>query len=585
MPPKRKKAAVSKEEQERIARELAEKARLEELLLKEKEAELRQESENDRRDFEEAEERKRAKKEEQIRLMAQKDSRILSLATELESQKVLHSAERSELETELERLLQLRESLLNEISALRSESDETIRALIDERGRVVDDHQRVSKDLDDVRAEYRQFKDDTHREQTAMKELHESLTKDLNAVTSDKERGEREMTMKIKSLEREVEKLATLNTTLQEVVESREADDRKNVTLMQLLNNQLDESKRRSQEILDEERAQSARLKQLNVELEAKVQQLNDELDLLKREKEQLQRQSESDLHDYQSKIEQLKFDMKYLHSELHSFKNQCTKQQQEVTNVRASALAEGQTAKLETETLQKRVEELEVLLRKKDREHFDKSTFLNAQIANNRTIISQLQQKLKAEQEGRDSEVRTMQSQLEDKSMALITMSSDMEKKRAAAGESEMRLASDNSILKSTVYQLQAALVDREKEMDTIVATKDEELHRLRRKLDENFIPHRSDLIAADDAKPVDIIMGEKLTKLTRELELRNKTSQEVELRYKGQLSNQGLIIDSLQAEVAKIGSDAEEAKRKFEAENAYLKELLDTHHVPYKN
>lgn len=585
MPPKRKKAAVSKEEQERIARELAEKARLEELLLKEKEAELRQESENDRRDFEEAEERKRAKKEEQIRLMAQKDSRILSLATELESQKVLHSAERSELETELERLLQLRESLLNEISALRSESDETIRALIDERGRVVDDHQRVSKDLDDVRAEYRQFKDDTHREQTAMKELHESLTKDLNAVTSDKERGEREMTMKIKSLEREVEKLATLNTTLQEVVESREADDRKNVTLMQLLNNQLDESKRRSQEILDEERAQSARLKQLNVGLEAKVQQLNDELDLLKREKEQLQRQSESDLHDYQSKIEQLKFDMKYLHSELHSFKNQCTKQQQEVTNVRASALAEGQTAKLETETLQKRVEELEVLLRKKDREHFDKSTFLNAQIANNRTIISQLQQKLKAEQEGRDSEVRTMQSQLEDKSMALITMSSDMEKKRAAAGESEMRLASDNSILKSTVYQLQAALVDREKEMDTIVATKDEELHRLRRKLDENFIPHRSDLIAADDAKPVDIIMGEKLTKLTRELELRNKTSQEVELRYKGQLSNQGLIIDSLQAEVAKIGSDAEEAKRKFEAENAYLKELLDTHHVPYKN
>lgn len=575
---------MSKEEQERIARELAEKIRLEELLLKERDAELRQEAENDRRDFEEAEERKRAKKEEQIRLMAQKDSRILSLATELETQKVLHGAERSELETELERLLQLRESLLNEISSLRSESDETIRNLIDERGRVIDEHQSTTSNLEDLRSTHRQHVDDARREKDALTSQNADLVKANESLVSEKEQQERDLTMRIKALEREVEKLSSLNATLQDVVESREADDRKNVTLMQLLNNQLDESKRRSQEILDEERQVCAKLKQSNIQLESKSQQLTDELDLLRREKEQLQRQAESDLHDYQSKIEQLKFDMKYLHSELHSFKNQCSKQQQEVSSVRASAMAESQTTKLEVDTLQRRIEELETILRKKDREHFDKSTFLNAQVANNRTIIAQLQQKLRDEQDSRESQVKTMQSELEDKSVALITLSSDMEKRRVISGDAEMRLASDNSILKSTVYQLQAALVDREKEIDSVIAAKDEELFRLRRKLDENFIPHRNDA-AADDVRPLDSILGEKILKLTKDLELKTKAANDVELRYKGQLSNQGLIIDSLQAELAQAQSDGNDRHQKMLAENDFLKQLLDTHHVPYKN
>jgi len=584
----RRKPQKSKEELERIAREQEAKIRLEETLRKERTAEERQQLENEKRDFEEEEERKRAKKEEQIRIMSQKDSKIVALANELESQKALYTAERTELETELERMVHLKESLLNEISSLRSEGEETQRHLLEDRAQVVADNGDLTSALADERAAHGRSRDESGKHKQRLEEQLATVTKNLDALTNEKEKNDREMSSRIKSLERELEKVNTLNNTLQEVIESREADDRKNVTLMQLLNNQLDETKRKSQEIVDEERAIANKLKQENITLDAKLQHLKEESDLVKREKEQIQRQAEADLHDYQSKVEQLKFDMKYLHSELHSFKNQCNKQQGEVTRVKASATAETSSARLELETLHKRVEELESLLRRKDREHFDKATFLNAQIANNRTIISQLQQKLKAEREDRDHESKSIMAEVETKSSALQIMSAEMDKKKSAAGDVEMKLSSDNSILKSTVYQLQAALVEREKELDTVEAQKDEEIRRLRRKLDENFIPHRNDVALttiADSSQPLETVLGEKVAKLSRDLEHRAKASNEVEVRLKGQLSNQGLIIDSLQAELSKVKTESEEEIKLLESENGYLKKTLETNCIPYKH
>ena len=584
----RRKPQRSKEELERIAREQEAKMRLEETLRKERAAEERQAIENDRRDREEEEERKRAKKEEQIRLMAQKDAKIVALANELESQKALYTAERTELETELERMVYLKESLLNEISSLRSEGEETQRHLLEDRAQVVAENGDLQSSLAEERAAHGRSRDESGKHRQRLEEQLATVTKNLETLTNEKERGDREMSIRIKSLERELEKVNTLNGTLQEVLESREADDRKNVTLMQLLNNQLDETKRKSQEIVDEERAIATKFKQENITLEAKNQHLKEENDLLKREKEQIQRQAEADLHDYQSKVEQLKFDMKYLHSELHSFKSQCNKQQGEVTRVKASATAETQSARLELETLHKRVEELESLLRRKDREHFDKATFLNAQIANNRTIIAQLQQKLKSEREDREHETKAIMTEVENKKSALQLMNAEMDKKKSVAGDIEMKLSSDNSILKSTVYQLQAALVDREKEMDAMEAQKDEEIRRLRRKLDENFIPHRNDVALAsigDTDKPLEAVLGEKVAKLTRDMEHRAKASNEVEVRLKAQLSNQGLIIDSLQAELAKVKADCEDEIKLLEADNRYLKDTLETNCIPYKH
>eukprot|EP00662_Eupelagonemidae_sp_cell21_P040895 gene40895-53618_t len=68
------------------------------------------------------------------------------------------------------------------------------------------------------------------------------------------------------------------------------------------------------------------------------------------------------------------------------------------------------------------------------------------------------------------------------------------------ASSEVEAKLQSDVSILKTTVFQLQSALVEKERELENVIAgappdpDKDEECRRLRKKLDEHFIPHRRD-------------------------------------------------------------------------------------------
>lgn len=570
---------------ERIAREQEEALRLQELIQREHEAEERQRRENEKRDHEEDEERKRVKKEEQMRLMAEKDHRILMLTTELDSQKALFASERLELENELERMLQLKEALLNELSVLRSESDETQRSLLDEHQKIVARCEALQQQQQQAHRQFAENKACLEEQLAASSKDLERAKKEHDDYLALKDRQDRDMMSRLKNLERELEKTSSLNRTLQEVIESREADDRKNVTLMQLLNNQLDDNKRRSQELLEEERGRTTRAKQEIAQLQASLQQTKEESDLHKQEKEVLKRQSEADTQEYKEKLEQMKFDMKYLHSELHSFKQQCTKQQQESTTVKSTAAIETQSARIEVESFQKKVEELEALVRRKDREHFDKVTFLNAQISNNRTIIGQLQQKLAKEREDRAQDVNHVQVEVSNKTLAIHALSTDLEKKKVTSQEIESKLQADVSILKSTVFQLQAQLFEKEKESETLRASHEEEIKRLRLKLDEHFIPHRNEIEANPSQNvSVETVLNEKITKLTRDIEIRNRVAVETETRLKAQLTNQNQIIDALQGENRKSKTEWSIEVKALEEENNKLKRTLDVHFIPYQ-
>lgn len=585
MPPKGKKKGQSKEELERIAREQEELQRIQELLQRESEAEDRQRRENERRDAEEDEERKRAKKEEQMRLMAEKDTRILLLTTELDSQKTLFSSERFELEAELERMLQLKDSLLNEVSVHRAESDDIQRKLLQERNDVTMSLDAANQENAKLRHEIKAL-DDAHRNECLelSSQLHD-VRGQLEGLSATHKRLDWESSSRLKNLERELEKSKALINTLQETLQERNEEDRRNVTLLQMLNHQLDENKQRSQQFLEEEREKTHRVKKELLQAETIVKQLQEENDLHHREKEAFKRQSESDLQDYKSKLEQMKFDMKYLHTELHSFKALCTKNQQESTQVKASAAAETSNARIEVEAVNKKVEELESLIRRKDREHFDKVTFLNAQISNNRTIIAQLQQKLAREREDHAADSSAIASDVQEKAQTIQCLHSDLEKKRSSAYENEAKLSSDISILKSTVFQLQAALVEREKQLETSRAAQDEEIRRLRAKLDEHFIPHRHEESGRPlEEKSVESALSEKVSFLTRELELRNKVAVENEQRMKGQVANQNQIIDSLQEELHRTKSEWRAEVKLLGDEVGRLKKTLDVHFIPYQ-
>ena len=588
MPPKKKKGkGQSREELERIQREREEQERLEALLRLEKEAEERQRHENQLRDEAEEKERKRLKKEAQLRLMAEKDATILTLSTELTTLQSSFSSERAELEDELHRMLQLKESLLNELSVQRTESEETQRSILDERASLAQELQAERKKGMDLSKELESTSKTLAETQGRLDSVVGQLNNDLQKTKADAEADRRDAGSRVRNLERELEKVSALNKTLQEVIEAREADDRKNVTLMQLLNNQLDDNKRRSQEVLDEERSRLKETKKALAIAEEKLSAAQQEAELLKREKDQIKKQSEADLYDYKAKLDQLKFDMKYLHSELHSCKTQLSKTQQETVSAKTEAAALSENAQLQYETEKKRAEELESLMRRKDREHFDKVTFLNAQISNNRTIIAQLQAKVNKEREDRMLELRQANQTLEEKAGAVHALSDDIEKRKTAAVEVEMKLNADIAILKTTVFQLQSALTEKEREFDTITAAKDEELRRLRRKLDEHFIPHRNEIEAtegsADDTGSVEAILNDKIAKLSHELEVNQRVALETETRLKAQISNQTHIIDSLQAELLRVKEDAVEESKLCESEIARLRQLLDVNYIPH--
>ena len=585
MAPKKNTKGKSKEDLDRIAREQEEAVLLQELLVREKEAEERQRKENDRRDVDEEEERTRIKKEEQQRLLYEKDHRILMLTTEVNTQRALFASERVELESELERMLRLKEALLNELSDLRIESSEIQRKLLEERAQLSKDCDSHKSALSRALSVHKETSEDLQAKWETLHKQFDATRSEIAELQSTKERTEREHLGKVRAVERELEKATGLNKTLRDVVEAREADDRRNITLMQLLTSQLDDSKRRAQEMLEDERQRTVAVRQELMRHETLLRQSKEENDLLQHEKDALKRQNEIDVKEQREKTEQMQFDLKYLHSELHSYKTQFAKHQQEASAVRLTATTETQSMRLELEAHQKKADEMEALLRRKDREHFDKTTFLNAQIANNRVIIQQLQQKLTKERDERAGELAAAQAEVAQKSLAMQTMRTDLEKRQLTTQEQESKLHADVSILKTTVFHLQSALSEKEKQVDVVRATYEEQVRRLKSKLDEHFIPHRADadgIMVADKGLTVETVLQDKLAKLQRDTDIRQRVSLETETRLKAQITNQNQMIDALQSELHRAKSDWGIEVKSLREENARLRSTLELHFIP---
>ncbi len=608
-----RKKGPSKEELERIAREAEEKRRREELLVLERAAEDFQAKHNEERDFEDQRERDRLKREHDLKVLAERDASIAALARQVADMEASIAAERSETERELTHLRGLAGRLQNDLSRQRTEADEAYRLLLTERDHVVASNQSLDTQLHDTRAALdstRKDRDDSNaRDAAAIRDLEARLRQ----VTDAKDAAEREFVFRIRHLERENEKATLLNATLQEVIEAREVDEKKNITLLQLLNSQLDESKRRHQELLDEERLRTRQVKEELAALEVRSGALLEENALQKRELESARADAARGLSELRSQIDRLKFDTKFLSTELNRYKAETAKQQEELSTVRTSAQAETQQARVSTESLAKKIEELEALLRRKERDHADKVAFLNAQISNNRVIISQLQQKSQVEREDATVKVGSMNEELDRRALAIQQAQADLQDRKAAAKEVETKLHSDISILKTTVFKLQAALVEREREVETLGAVKEEEILRLRRKLDEHFIPHRTDipsassttsasraLAAADgsssagagavsvgisplDGSAEDRALRDKMRKLQADLEVQSRIALESETRLKAQLANQNHIIDALQTELLATKEEAHETVRALERDNLRLRQTLDVHSIEY--
>ncbi|KEG12387.1 putative paraflagellar rod component par4 [Trypanosoma grayi] len=580
MPPKKGKKKGGKKKQES-----GEILRLQQLRAQENEAEEFQKRENDRRDREGQEERLILWKEEHVRIIREKDGKVKELMAKVEQLTTSLHDERAASESQVEQLVLMRDSLLNEVSLLRVEIEEKQKLLLQERHNadiklcnLREEADRSIKALEDDNEELRTVLSVTKAEHAEYREKME--------ITLQEEEAEiRDHVSKIGGLERELEKALGMNRSLQEVVEAREADDRKNVTLMQMLNAQLDENKRRYEDHLEEERRRGNDAKENILQLETKCAQLQDEIDVLKKENTDIKLGSDVALREYKQQLEQVHHDSEYLSSELHALHEKSLQETEVTQNARAALEGELQTTMVEMEANQKRMEELEMLLRRKERENFDKITFLNAQISNNRTVVSQLQQKLMHERKLHETELSRTSDDAKEKERELDTVRHTFVQSQDGAKEREAQLMSEVAVLKATTFHLQTQLQEQQNSLDLITAAKNEEIQRLCNLLDAHFIPHRKTIEGETTQYEGTIaILSNKIGELTREAELRDQVALENETQSKARIANQEEIIEALREDMRVCEARRREEVRSVEEEVARLKKTLEIHFIPYE-
>lgn len=562
----------------------AEEQRLAQLQARENEAEEYQKHENDRRERECQDERISLLREEQLQLIREKERRIEELQQRESQVSRTLADDRVSFASQVETLSVLRDSLLNEVSLLKSENEERHLLFTRERDNYVLQVQQLRSEVQESRMKHEEEKGKLREALHAKVVELEEVRTEKDQVAEEKAVLDRTSEVKVHALERELERSKVLNLALQQAVEGREAEDKKNITLMQLLNSQLEENRRHYEEVLQDEELQQRRLKEELLEWEQKCSHLREEMEILRKEFMDVRHSSDSSLRDYERQVEQVKFDAEYLRGELQNMRQKASETVLEAETARYDAQNHARNCKVELEAFEKRVEDLEALLYRKEREHFDKVTFLNAQISNNRTVIVQLQEKMAEE---RRSHQATGERWNLDMQQAVQELSQLNEAEKASASlrkENEERLLSDISVLKTTVFQLQSALDEKEKAGDRVIQAKDDEIKRLRDILDSHFIPHRQDVEASAMSVEADVnfTLRQKVVELQAEISAREHAALETETWLKARLTNQGETIEQLQKDLKESALKHLEEVRCLKNEISRLKKVLEIHFIP---
>lgn len=562
----------------------AEEMRLAQLAMLETEAEDFQKHENERRQREIQDERISLLREEQLRQIREKERRIEELNSKVSQVFSTLSDDRLSYAGQIESLSVLRDSLMNEVSLLRAENEERHYIFSRERENYIKQVEQLRYDVAASTAAFEEEKAELRQKNHTLTLELEEASREKEEIQDEKDDSERQFTLKIRALERELERALTINTALQQAVENREADDKKNITMMQMLNAQLDETRRHFEQRLEDEQLLTTRVKEELLQAESKCAHLQEELDIVKAEWSDAKHAASVELREYQRQLEQVKFDAEYLNKELEATRRKSEESVQMAEVAREEAQNEAKNCIVDMEGLQKKVEDLEALLYRKEREHFDKVTFLNAQISNNRTVISKFQEKMNEERQAHTAQTERRELDLQQTLGELKQLNEAEKATSVVRQENEKRLLSDISVLKTTVFQLQSAMDEKEKANDSILAAKNDEIQRLHDLLDSHFIPHRHDVEQQQSVAATDeaFVIKAKMEELQRELALREQASLESEAWLKSRLANQSQVIEALQNDLKRSELQRLEEVHCLENEINRLKKTLEINFIP---
>nr|CCM12813.1 paraflagellar rod component par4, putative [Leishmania guyanensis] len=567
-----------------VAKAKAEEQRLIQLRALEAEAEEFQRFENERRQHDEQEERIAFLRDEQLRIMLEKDRRIEDVMQQLTRVTAAMQDDKTGYETQIHQLSMLRDALLNEESLLKVEMEELHEILQQERVSNATYVQQLRDTLESERSLHQEEKKNLRSQVCEATASMEHTKRQLQLSCESHESAEHEFKVKVRDLERELEKALTMNKALQDAVEGREIEDRKNVTLLQLLNAQLESDKRRYEVDLCEERDRTTHARGEASHLEAKLREAQRELDIVREEARKARVSCEDELREYKQLTEQVKFDAEYLHREMESMRAEHAAAAEKSEAAQAAMQAELQQCQVELEASQKKNSEVGSLLLRKEREHFDKVTFLNAQVANGRTAIARLQEKMERERTAHGDELQQHNDTIQQTMQELERVSNAESVQLRERHMYEQRLITDMDGLKATIRELRTRVMEQDDAYEQLRELKESEIERLRCILDAHFIPNRQDVEVSRASSRADelFLVSEELRSVKKEMALKETAAKETERWLRARIAEQVEVIDSLQLDLKRTELGRNESICTLKDEVRRLRKTLEVHSIP---
>jgi hypothetical protein len=576
-------AKKGKSKKESAGKSNAEVARLTLLRTQEAEAESFLGREKERRQREEVEERIAFLCDEHVRALREKDSRLDEAARQLESVTAARGEDYAMYELQLRQLSNSRDVLAKERDLSKAEMEELRTLAQKERSSTAMQIAQLRETIETERGVHDEDRQRLRAQACEALAEAEVLRQRLQRVSEEKAFQERSHNLQQREVARDLEKAVATSKAMREALEERDADGRKNVALLQLLNAQLEADTRRHETEMAAEQERTRRAKEDVERLTTACSTAYVALDTAKREAMEAKHAAETELHELRALMEQVKFDAAYLHRELDAVNAEHSEAAEKAERHVQALQAKLRQTQVGLEAATKENEEVKALLLRKEREHFDTVTFLNAQVSNGRTTIAQLRDELQRQRDHHEKDRNHLKA-VNAKAMQDLEKHILSEAERNEARHVyEQELLTEATALKARIAELQAQLESCVAAQEQLRASQEDEIARLRGILDAHFIPNRQEVeVSRESVHAGEVfLLKEELRTLEEKAAQREKVRQETESQLRSRIADQMDVIAALQLDLKRTQLAESESVRTLEKELGRLRKTLEVHRI----
>ncbi|CCW64426.1 unnamed protein product [Phytomonas sp. EM1] len=533
--------------------------------------------ENGRREQDEQKEesaRIQAKLQQQLK---EKDYSIEQLEAKLLEANSIINTDRESSISQIQELSIHCQSLLNEVSHLRSVDKERRLQYTKEIQERVHEIHKLNDEISELKLQASNEKKIFNEKLSTLQslvEVKQTVVTEMGSETTEKSGVREECFMA--SLAK-MEKVMLHNSELRDEVRRSKIEKGEATAIVQILHAQIDSNKYQLHNAIIEAKNDLLHTKDEITRLQAEKTDLREALEDRDRQLTDLKHRLEAERNEFEQQLDQISFDSQYLTSEIQAMREDSAKALSDLEQTKTRAEEESKRLAVELESVNHKNNNLEALLRAMQIENQEKLSLLSAQLSNSRITISRLQKAIAEERESRARELKSQSREVERALEELKRLHEvDSRKIKDNKVVEQGGLEGEVPFLTKALSNAQLDLWEAKRQVLELQLDASEELRRLRAILDAHYIPHQAGVSECagsgrDDAQQ--IWSSEKnIERIRREL-----AQIEANDWQKTLISDQAETIARLKIELNKAEFDHAQSMREMEEEIRCLKKALE--------